>query len=51
MQLGCNKATVGLLRALKLAVSTVNYQSVTSEMSAVTAEGAGSSPVLFPPNY
>ena len=40
VQLGCYKTSGALLRALKLAVSTVDYQSVTPEMFAVTAEVA-----------
>ena len=40
VQLGCYKTSGALRRALKLAVSTVDYQSVTPEMFAVTAEVA-----------
>jgi hypothetical protein len=37
VQLGCNKTSARFLRAPKLAVSTVEFQSVTSETYAVTA--------------
>ena len=46
MQLGCNKASPRLLWALKQAIGAVNCQTVTSETSSVTAEVAGSSPVV-----
>jgi hypothetical protein len=46
VQLGCNNTSRELLWALKQAIGAVDFQSVTSETSAVTAEAAGSSPVV-----
>ena len=46
VQSGCNNTSRGLLRAPKWAIGAVDFQSVTSETSAVTAEAAGSSPVV-----
>ena len=47
VQLGCNNTSRELLWALKQAIGAVDFQSVTSETSAVTAEAAGSSPVVL----
>jgi len=46
VQLGCNNTSRELLRAPRWAIGAVDFQSVASETSAVTAEAAGSSPVV-----
>jgi hypothetical protein len=46
VQLGCNKTSRVLLSVPKLAIGAVDCQTLTSEPSAVTAEPAGSSPVV-----
>ena len=46
MQLGCNNTFPDLLSALNQAIRAVLFQVVTSETSTVTAEAAGSSPVV-----
>ena len=46
MQLGCNKSSRELLRAPRVAIGAVKLQSVTSGCCTVTAEAAGSSPVV-----
>ena len=46
VQLGCSTTSGGFLWAPKQAIGAVRFQPVTSETSAVTAEAAGSSPVV-----
>jgi len=46
VQLGCDNTSLALLRAPKQANGAVDFQSITSETVAVTAEAAGSSPVV-----
>jgi len=46
VQLGCNKTSRGLLKAPRVAIGAAKLQLVTSKTLPVTAEAAGSSPVV-----
>src|SRR5437660_12229316 len=46
VQSGCDNTSRGLHKALNQAIRAVIFQVITSETSSVTAEAAGSSPVV-----